>query len=38
VGFFPLDPLAAHVVKTEQDLTIAESLLPIVEAQGETTT
>jgi CMP-N-acetylneuraminic acid synthetase len=38
VGFFPLGPLAAHVIKTEQDLAIAESLLPIVEVRGGTTT
>jgi hypothetical protein len=30
VGFFPVDRLAAHVIKTEQDLQIAEALLPLV--------
>ena len=38
VEFFPLGPLAAHVIKTEQDLAIAEALLPIVEANGVSTT
>jgi CMP-N-acetylneuraminic acid synthetase len=38
VGFFPLGPLAAHVIKTEQDLVIAEALLPIVEVCGASTT
>lgn len=31
VGFYPISPLAGHVIKTEADLTIAEALLPLVE-------
>lgn len=31
VGFFPVDRLAGHIIKTEQDLRIAEALLPLVE-------
>ena len=38
VGFFPLGPLAAHVIKTEQDLAIANALLPIIEAHSVSTT
>lgn len=30
VGFFPISRLAAHVIKTEDDLKIAEALLPLV--------
>jgi CMP-N-acetylneuraminic acid synthetase len=30
VGFFPINRLAAHVIKTEEDLQIAEALLPLV--------
>lgn len=30
VEFFPISHFAAHVIKTEQDLQIAEALLPIV--------
>lgn len=29
VGFFPISRLAAHVIKTEEDLRFAEALLPI---------
>jgi CMP-N-acetylneuraminic acid synthetase len=35
VGFFPVNPLAAHVIKTEQDLRIAEALLPLVETHAD---
>ena len=31
VAFFPVSPLAGHVIKTELDLKIAEALLPLVE-------
>ena len=31
IGYFPIGPLASHVIKTEQDLKIAEALLPLVE-------
>ena len=31
VGFFPLDRLAGHIIKTEDDLRMAEALLPLVE-------
>lgn len=30
VGFFPINRLAAHVIKTEDDLRLAEALLPLV--------
>jgi CMP-N-acetylneuraminic acid synthetase len=30
VGFFPISHMAAHVIKTEEDLQIAEALLPLV--------
>lgn len=30
VGFHPVSPLAGHVIKTEEDLKIAEALLPLV--------
>jgi CMP-N-acetylneuraminic acid synthetase len=33
VGFFPIDRLAAHVIKTEADLRMAEVLLPLMEEQ-----
>lgn len=29
IGFFPLDRLAGHIIKTEEDLQIAEALLPL---------
>jgi len=29
VGFFPVDRLAGHIIKTEEDLQIAEALLPL---------
>jgi len=31
VGFFPVDRLAGHIIKTEDDLRIAEALLPLRE-------
>jgi hypothetical protein len=31
VGFYAVNPLAGHVIKTEEDLRIAEALLPLVE-------
>lgn len=31
VGFYPVDPVAGHVIKTEADLRFAEALLPLVE-------
>ncbi len=31
IGYYPIDRLAGHVIKTEEDLQIAEALLPIVE-------
>jgi CMP-N-acetylneuraminic acid synthetase len=30
VGFHPVSPLAGHVIKTEEDLKVAEALLPLV--------
>lgn len=30
VGFFPISKLASHIIKTKEDLDIAEALLPIV--------
>jgi CMP-N-acetylneuraminic acid synthetase len=30
VDFYPVNPLAAHVIKTEQDLAIAAALLPVI--------
>lgn len=38
VRFHPLGPMAAHVIKTQEDLAMAEALLPIVEVDGESTT
>jgi hypothetical protein len=32
VGFFPLGRLAGHIIKTEDDLRMAEALLPLVVA------
>ena len=32
VGFCPVDRMAGHIIKTGEDLRIAEALLPIVEA------
>ena len=32
VGFFPLGRLAGHIIKTEDDLRMAEALLPLVDA------
>jgi len=31
VGFYPVDQISGHVIKTEQDLQLAEALLPMVE-------
>lgn len=31
VGFYPVSRLAAHVIKTEEDLQLAEALLPLIE-------
>ena len=31
VGFFPVDRLAGHIIKSEEDLQIAEALLPLRE-------
>lgn len=31
VGFYPVNRLAAHVIKTEEDLQFAEAVLPLVE-------
>ena len=31
VGFYPVDRVSGHVIKTEQDLQLAEALLPLVE-------
>ncbi len=30
VDFFPINPLASHIIKTEEDLRIAEALWPLV--------
>ena len=35
IGFFPVSPLAGHVIKTERDLQVAEALLPLVEKLDE---
>jgi len=29
IGFFPVDRMAGHIIKTEEDLEIAEALLPL---------
>ena len=29
IGFYPLDRFAGHIIKTEEDLSIAEALLPL---------
>lgn len=34
VGFHPVSHLAAHVIKTEEDLQFAEAVLPLLEANG----
>lgn len=34
VEFFPVSHLASHVIKTEEDLQIAEALLPLVEQEA----
>lgn len=31
IGFYPVDRLAGHIIKTEQDLQIAEALLPLID-------
>lgn len=33
IGFHPVSALAGHVIKTEQDLRIAEALLPLLEKE-----
>lgn len=33
VDYYPVNPLAAHVIKTEQDLAIAAALLPVMDDQ-----
>ncbi|MEX0383155.1 hypothetical protein V6X02_07500 [Spiribacter sp. 1M153] len=33
IGFHPVSALAGHVIKTEQDLRIAEALLPLLEGK-----
>lgn len=35
VGFFPVDRLAGHIIKNEEDLSIAEALLSVKEASGK---
>jgi len=35
VGFYPVDRLAAHVIKTQSDLDFAEALLPLVSAESK---
>jgi CMP-N-acetylneuraminic acid synthetase len=32
VGFFPISRMAGHIIKTEEDLKIAEALLPLVKS------
>lgn len=34
IGFYPLPRTAGHIIKTEEDLQMAEALLPLVEALG----
>ena len=31
IDYYPVNSLASHVIKTEQDLTIAEALLPLID-------
>jgi CMP-N-acetylneuraminic acid synthetase len=33
VGFYPLSRLAGHIIKTEEDLKIAEALLPLIKSE-----
>lgn len=33
VGFFPINKLASHVIKTKEDMNLAEALLPLIEAK-----
>lgn len=35
VGFHPVSRFAAHIIKTEEDLNVAEALLPLVEGVPE---
>lgn len=35
IGFFPIGPLAGHIIKTERDLQIAEALFPLVVEEAE---
>ena len=32
VDFFPINPMASHIIKTEEDLSIAEALLPLMDS------
>ncbi|MCA9450874.1 MAG: cytidyltransferase, partial [Candidatus Omnitrophica bacterium] len=32
IGFYPVDRLAGHIIKTEEDLQIADALIDLVEA------
>jgi len=34
VGFFPVSQMASHVIKTADDLRIAEALLPLLEERS----
>lgn len=34
IGFFPVDRLGGHIIKTEEDLRIAEALLPLRSAEN----
>lgn len=35
IAFFPISRFAGHIIKTEQDLQIAEALLPLVDCNAE---
>jgi len=35
VGYYPIDRLAGHIIKTEEDLLIAEALLAIRQKEGD---
>ena len=34
VDFFPINPMASHIIKTEEDLRIAEALWPLMQPHG----
>ena len=34
VDFFPINPMASHIIKTEEDLHIAEALWPLMQPRG----